>query len=82
LIECALIITEVGPKGKGAFWTQAHAIRIVGVDAKVVEKAFAVGKQANTDPASIAYPTAIAQEIALVIVIKRYRLVSVKQIDV
>jgi hypothetical protein len=52
------------------------------VDTKVVEKALSICEQAKTNTTSITYSTTIAQEVNLVVVVKRYRLVSVKQVNV
>src|SRR5690606_24285527 len=81
-VKGRLVITEVCPKGHGTLFSQAHPIGIVYMRPEVVEQPFPIGEQAQSYPASIADPTAIAQEIDLIVVIKGYRLVSVKQIDI
>src|SRR5690606_29062443 len=81
-VKGGLVITEVRPKGHGALFAQADPIGVVGMYPKVVEQSLPVGGQAKADPTPIADPTAIAQEIDLIVVIKGYRLVSMKQIDI
>ena len=41
-----------------------------------------MGIQADPETGAVPYPTAVAQEVGLVVVIKGYRLVPVQQIDI
>src|SRR5690606_39365039 len=81
-VKGGLVITEVGPKGHGTVYSQTHPVGVVRMYPEIVEQPLPIGEQAQSNPASIADPSAIAQEIDLIVVIKGYRLVSVKQIDI
>jgi len=49
---------------------------------KIVENPFPICKETYPNTTPVTYPATVAQEVNLVVVIKRYRLVPVEQIDI
>jgi hypothetical protein len=72
LIKATIVIREVRSKGEITFITELYSVGVIGEDSVITQSARSLGIDTKAGPRSIPDSSTVAQEITLVVVIKRY----------